>query len=411
MDNITHTLAGLLIGETISRVLPPGRSALAAPRRRGMLLAIAVVGSNLPDADLLYTIAAGHKLAYLSQHRGYTHTVLGALVAVLLVLLALEGWSRWRRAALTRADQSALLLTLGVSLLLHLALDFTNSYGVHPWWPLDDRWYYGDAVFIVEPLLWACAAPLLFLLHGRMARAAVGLVLAAALVLSFGTRWALPSSGIALALLMAALLFAGWRATPKIALGCAIGAWLAVTAVFAFASQRSAQRLEQDFAARHPRARLLDHVLTPMPANPLCWDAIAVSLEDGRYALRRAVVAAAPGLLPAAACPDRSLDDATTAPLRRTAHDETVGLRWLDEYEISAAEFAPVVQVYCDAAVLMRFARAPFLAPRAGGWTIGDLRFDREPGLGFAEIALAPAAHGCSTPLPPWSPPRRELLR
>jgi inner membrane protein len=410
MDNITHTLAGLLIGETISRVLPARASALAPARRRGMLLAIAAVASNLPDADLLYTMAAGHKLAYLSQHRGYTHTVVGALVAVLLVLLALEGWSRWRRAVLTRVDQWTVLLTLGASLLVHLGLDFTNSYGVHPWWPFDDRWYYGDAVFIVEPLLWACAAPLLFLLRGRPARTGIGLVLIAALALSFGTRWVLPSSGIAVALLMAGLLVAGWRAPPKVGLGSAIAAWVAVTAVFASASGLAAQRLEGDFAARHPRARLLDHVLTPMPANPLCWDAIAVSMEDGRYELRRGVVAAAPGLVRASACPDRTLDDATTAPLRRSADDASDGMRWLDEYEVAAKEFASLTQAYCDAAVLMRFARTPWIAAQPGGWIVGDLRFDREPGLGFAEIALAASAHGCSTPMPPWAPPRGELL-
>lgn len=409
MDNITHTLAGLLIGETMARVLPPGRSALSAPRRRRVLLVVAAVASNLPDADLLYTMAAGHKLAYLSQHRGYTHTFLGAFVAVLLVLLALEGWSRWRRTALTRADQGAILLTLGISLLLHLALDFTNSYGVHPWWPLDDRWYYGDAVFIVEPLLWVCAAPLVFLLHGKAARAAIALVLVAALALSFGTHWVLPSSGIGLLVLMTALLFAGWRATPKVALGCAIGAWVAVTTVFALASHAAAQRLEGNFASLHPRARLLDHVLTPMPANPLCWDAIAVSLEDRRYELRRAVVAAAPALLRAASCPDRTLDGATTAPLRRSAAASSDALQWLDTYEAPAGEFASVAQAYCDAAVLLRFARAPFLASQSGGLVIGDLRFDREPGLGFAEIALA--AHDCTTPMPPWAPPRRELLR
>jgi inner membrane protein len=181
-----------------------------------------------------------------------------------------------------------------------------------------------------------------------------------------------------------------------------------VTAAFAIASHAAAQHLEGNFAALHPRARLLDHVLTPMPANPLCWDAIVVSLEDGHYDLRRAVVTAAPGLLRAASCPDRTLDGATTAPLRRSAAAKSDGVQWLDTYEAPAGEFASVAQAYCDAAVLLRFARAPFLASSAGGLVIGDLRFDREPGLGFAEITLA--ARGCTTPVPPWSPPRRELL-
>src|SRR4029453_7993236 len=36
----------------------------------------------------------------------------------------------------------------------HLALDALNSYGVHPFYPADNRWYFGDAVFILEPWLW-----------------------------------------------------------------------------------------------------------------------------------------------------------------------------------------------------------------------------------------------------------------
>ena len=66
------------------------------------------------------------------------------------------------------------------------ALDFTNSYGVHPFWPVDNRWYYGDAVFIVEPLLWACSAPLLFTLRSKVTRALVAVVL----VVGIGLSWA-----------------------------------------------------------------------------------------------------------------------------------------------------------------------------------------------------------------------------
>ena len=32
--------------------------------------------------------------------------------------------------------------------LLHLGMDFLNSYGVHPFWPIQNRWVYGDSVFI-----------------------------------------------------------------------------------------------------------------------------------------------------------------------------------------------------------------------------------------------------------------------
>lgn len=44
--------------------------------------------------------------------------------------------------------------------LSHILLDFTNNYGVRPFWPFSERWYSWDIVFIVEPVM------LLFLLAG-----------------------------------------------------------------------------------------------------------------------------------------------------------------------------------------------------------------------------------------------------
>ena len=37
--------------------------------------------------------------------------------------------------------------------LSHILLDFTNNYGVRPFWPFWERWYEWDIVFIVEPVL------------------------------------------------------------------------------------------------------------------------------------------------------------------------------------------------------------------------------------------------------------------
>ena len=410
MDNLTHTIAGVLIGEGIARFVPAGRSGLALPQRRTVLVVLAAVCSNLPDADLLYTLASGHKLDYLSQHRGYTHTLVGALLTAALVVLATELWLRWRRLQPTRDDRQAILAAVGVALLLHLALDFTNSYGLHPFWPVNNQWLYGDAVFIIEPLLWTCGAPLLFLLRSAVARALMAAVLVAALALSFGTAWILPASGVALAALMAGLLVTAWKASARAALLAAVGAWLAVTAVFFVAGDRAARRVAGEFDGPASAGTLLDHVLTPMPANPLCWNVIAVLSQGERYALRRGVVSAAPRLISAASCPDRSLDAPTTAPLRALPGPPSVAVRWLDEYSVEQAGFARVVQAYCDAAILMRFARAPWIAEHGGAWAIGDLRYDREPELGFAEIALGPQSRACTTATPPWRPPRRELV-
>jgi inner membrane protein len=38
--------------------------------------------------------------------------------------------------------------------LSHILLDFTNNYGVRPFWPFSEKWYSWDIVFIAEPVMW-----------------------------------------------------------------------------------------------------------------------------------------------------------------------------------------------------------------------------------------------------------------
>jgi inner membrane protein len=97
----------------------------------------------------------------LRMHRGYTHTVVGCLVLVALLYAAAEWWLGRKHLVLTPRDRLEIAGVCMLGTLLHLAMDFLNSYGVHPLWPIQDGWVYGDSVFIVEPLYWAAAAPLI----------------------------------------------------------------------------------------------------------------------------------------------------------------------------------------------------------------------------------------------------------
>src|SRR5262245_47197627 len=135
MDNVTHTLVGALVGEAAARL---GPRALPLERRRWLLVPTLAIGSNLPDIDLVYTTLVRGKLDYLLHHRGYTHTVLGALALSLLLLLIYE-W-RWRRRNHEPAVVERVVL-IGAALfgpLLHIGMDAANSYGVHPYWPFDN---------------------------------------------------------------------------------------------------------------------------------------------------------------------------------------------------------------------------------------------------------------------------------
>jgi inner membrane protein len=48
-----------------------------------------------------------------------------------------------------------LYLTALIAALSHLLLDWTNNYGLRPFFPFNPRWHAGSFVFIAEPVLWA----------------------------------------------------------------------------------------------------------------------------------------------------------------------------------------------------------------------------------------------------------------
>ena len=91
------------------------------------------------------------------------------------LLLAALIWLLWPSArTLLKASTTArwgLAASIALGFALHLAMDFTNSYGVHPWYPFDGRWVYGDMVFIIEPLFWvAIGVPMALIMRWRTAR-------------------------------------------------------------------------------------------------------------------------------------------------------------------------------------------------------------------------------------------------
>src|SRR5690606_35091158 len=103
---------------------------------------------------------------------GHTHTVAFVPVTAVILMSATALWCRRRGHALDTIDRNWLWLLVVAGPILHLLLDATNNYGVHPFWPFDARWFYGDGVFIIEPYLLFCGAVgLVFSARGRFSRA------------------------------------------------------------------------------------------------------------------------------------------------------------------------------------------------------------------------------------------------
>ena len=143
MDNLAHTLAGLAVAEAGLR----RKSAFGATT-----LAIA---ANLPDIDaMIYFVGDG--VDALAFRRGWTHGVLAMLVLPLVLAACMRGVSRLRSPGPTSPAASwRWLLTLStIGVWSHPLLDLLNTYGVRLLMPFSGRWFYGDALFIIDPWLW-----------------------------------------------------------------------------------------------------------------------------------------------------------------------------------------------------------------------------------------------------------------
>ena len=377
---------------------------------RRLVVVCLAVGSNLPDADLLYTSFAGGPLAYVLQHRGYTHTLVGALAAALLLWLACLLWLRYRNLRATPAEYAWLAAAGVVGVLLHLAMDYTNNYGVHPFWPFYNGWVYGDSVYIVEPLLWLAAAPLLFLLESTLARILVGLALAVGVlaVTAFGVV-AMPAVILFVVLAGVMLAAARWLPPPA-ALGVGILLWLGVTATFAVAGRVAAGRLESLAQVQFPHSHTLDRVLTPTPADPVCWDAWLVQAQPGQEVMRQARISLLPGVIGVDACrgvnPGANRNDRGD-PVPAAAG---VGITWSQQFTLPSTLIADAASTQCQARAFMQFARVPMALPQQWGLLLMDLRFGTGRGRGFSQLQLMSASAPCDFAPVPWLPPRPELL-
>ena len=376
-----------------------------APKARLAAVLASVLASNAPDLDFVIgRLAHAPKLAYLLHHRGHTHTLLAALPSGVLLGLGCA-WLCGVKSALGRRCA----LWAGVlGALLHIGFDALNDYGVHPFYPLDDRWYYGDAVFIVEPLLFTALLPLLMLHAGKRAFRVLGVLLALGLLALLWLPGLVPlpaavTASVALALGLLLQRRVGARAWPALA-GAAL-----VVGVFGVGSALAEAAVRAELSRARPHEALGQLALSPMPANPLCWSTLAVTLDaQQRYRVHVGAVSLWPSLAAVTSCRFRTRER-TTAPLAAELLASADGrVRFEQRFEAPLASLLALRRAHCDAAAGLRFMRAPFWTVQAGTRVLGDLRYDREPELGFAEIAL----HGeCRDRPAPWVPPLSAWLR
>lgn len=179
MDPITHFLTGACIGRA------------GFNRKTAYATLAAVLAAEAADLDIVWGFAG--PVEGLKHHRGITHTFVAVPVVAAVIVGAVWLVSRWTRRNEERRKSAAppapthpmrrktdrieasapppeperttpalqplrwgwLYLTALVASLSHLLLDWTNNYGLRPFFPFNPRWYEGSFVVIYEPVLWA----------------------------------------------------------------------------------------------------------------------------------------------------------------------------------------------------------------------------------------------------------------
>ncbi len=279
---------------------------------------------------LAYLDGPGADLAF---RRGWTHGIPALVVLPLLLTGAVVCFDRivrrMGRAVLPSGVLPGEVLLLAViAILTHPVLDGLNTYGVRWLMPVRGDWYYGDALFILDPWLW--------------------LVLGFGVVASSGRRSArgLKTPG-------------GRPARIALAVGTAYVAAMVASGVAA----RSIARRELEALGGGPLERLM---VGPRPLTPLVRQVVAAQGE--RYQVGVFRWFGRPHVQGLRTFPRPHPDDPVLAAARATP----LGRRFL-----GWARF-PTVQVEPGPGV----ARVHLI----------DLRYADRPGAGFGSVTVAAAS-------------------
>jgi inner membrane protein len=235
MEPVTHILTGAVLART-------GFNQRAAYATLAMAIA-----AELPDIDTLWSL--GGPVTGFEHHRGITHTFVAVPVEAALVTAACYVIFCLRKRPATKAPPAWAMLFAGtlLALLSHLLLDWTNNYGVRPFFPFNAHWYAGSFVFIFEPVLF--------------------LILLAALLLP------------GLFSLINSEVGAGRKSFPSPG-----WAWLAlvlIAALYVYRFDEHARALQLAAQSAPPDATRF--FVSPHPTNPWLWSAVAES--PGLYQL------------------------------------------------------------------------------------------------------------------------------
>jgi inner membrane protein len=143
LEPLTHFLTGACIARA------------GLNRKTALATATVTLAAEAPDIDVLGNLKG--PVFGFAHHRGFTHSFLGLVFVSAMVVGVVYLWWRLRGRKIKDPNlppRWGLLFGFAyLAGLTHILLDFTNNYGVRPFWPFLEKWYSWDIVFIVEPTI------------------------------------------------------------------------------------------------------------------------------------------------------------------------------------------------------------------------------------------------------------------
>jgi inner membrane protein len=156
MDNLTHSLAGAVLGQ------------MGLKKKTGLAMPALIIGANIPDIDAVVSILGAESLAI---RRGITHGPVALVVLPIILTALLLAWAKWRPNAKRLPVHPGWLLAMAyIGTLSHPVLDWMNSYGIRFLEPFSSRWFAGDTLFIIDVWIWTALALAVWLSRRREAK-------------------------------------------------------------------------------------------------------------------------------------------------------------------------------------------------------------------------------------------------
>ena len=182
----------------------------------------------------------------------------------------------------------SLILVSYVGVATHPVLDWLNTYGMRWLMPFNDRWFYGDADFIIYPWIWLILGSAVFLTHSKTRTSLFAWTILAALMtlLVLGS---VPGLHAAKALWSGAVVaLALWRVFGNpldVAQGRLARVALATTTVYIAVMVASARYGREIVIKELSRQGIdvVDLMVGPVPINPFVRDVVVTTRQSYRH--------------------------------------------------------------------------------------------------------------------------------